>query len=50
MTEWQNRPLKWVYPAIFNNAVHVEGRNGQVANQQQYDVGAEGFEPPTAGV
>lgn len=26
------------------------GRNGQVANQQQYEVGAEGFEPPTAGV
>ncbi len=33
MTEWQNRPLDAVYPVIFNDAIHIKVRDGQVTNR-----------------
>lgn len=33
MAEWQNRPLDRVYPVLFVDAIHVEIRDGQVANR-----------------
>jgi transposase-like protein len=31
--EWQNRPLDAVYPVVFIDAIHVEIRDGAVANR-----------------
>src|SRR6478735_991533 len=36
MAEWQNRPLDAVYPVIFIDAIHVEIRDGAVANRPIY--------------
>ncbi len=36
MVEWQNRPLRRVYPVIFMDAVHFKIRDGQVANRPIY--------------
>jgi len=36
MTEWANRPLDSVYPVIFNDAIHVKIRDGQVTNRPVY--------------
>ncbi|MFJ4675959.1 IS256 family transposase [Kitasatospora sp. NPDC088783] len=33
MAEWQNRPLDPVYPVVFIDCIHVEVRDGQVANR-----------------
>ncbi|WP_374946900.1 transposase, partial [Agreia sp.] len=36
MSEWQNRPLDPVYSVVFIDAIHVEIRDGQVANWPIY--------------
>ncbi|NYI68239.1 transposase-like protein [Spelaeicoccus albus] len=36
MSEWQNRPLDPVYPVVFIDAIHVQIRDGQVANRPIY--------------
>ena len=36
MTEWANRPLDSVYPAVFIDAIHVKVRDGQVTNKAFY--------------
>lgn len=36
MTEWGNRPLESVYPVMFNDAINVKIRDGQVANRPVY--------------
>jgi transposase-like protein len=36
MTEWQNRPLDRVLPAMFIDAIHVKVRDGQVSNRPIY--------------
>ena len=36
MTDWCNRPLDGVYAAVFNDAVMVKVRDGQVANRPVY--------------
>ena len=36
MTEWQNRPLDRVFPAMFIDAIHVKVRDGQVSNRPIY--------------
>jgi transposase-like protein len=33
MTEWCNRPLESVYPAVFIDAISVKIRDGQVTNR-----------------
>ena len=38
MTEWRNRPLDRVYPAIFIDAIVVKVRDGQVVNRPIYVV------------
>lgn len=38
MTEWRNRPLDAVYPAVFIDAIQVKVRDGQVANRPIYVV------------
>lgn len=36
MVEWQNRPLEWVYPVVFIDAIHVKIRDGQVSSRPIY--------------
>lgn len=36
LAEWQNRPLDRVYPVVFNDAIVVKIRDGQVANRPVY--------------
>jgi transposase-like protein len=36
MTEWANRPLDWVYPVVFIDAIRVKVRDGQVSNKPFY--------------
>jgi putative transposase len=38
MTEWRNRPLDWVYPVLFIDAIVVKVRDGQVVNRPIYVV------------
>lgn len=36
MAEWQNRPLDFVYPVVFIDAIQVKIREGKVANRPIY--------------
>ncbi|KUN58150.1 hypothetical protein AQJ46_43875 [Streptomyces canus] len=36
MAEWQIRPLDWVCPVVFIDAINVKIRDGQVAHRPIY--------------
>ena len=38
LAAWQSRPLDWVYPVVFIDAIHVKIRDGKVCNRPVYTV------------